>query len=313
MILQLGSIILQNYENIFIKFAEKKYKTMKHIIARFIFILIAFNFVGAFADAAVRYHCPEDSVRALDLIAAAQKGETYAQRVVSAARALTGIPAGPAADNDMAGTIVLRLDTLNQREFINMALAAAKASMHSNPGLREFEEALEEVSRKKGKDTGFDSQFLYGSDWIVDNVYRGNIKEMTDYIDGGSFRTKTLDYVSRHKDEFPALADSAVFEKIKVMEMGYRSHRIPHQKKQSINSKAIKEMVEEGDIIVMLIPDSDFDVYDIGIVAENNGQHHLIHLSKAEGKIVEDPYPLSRLFKIEGQFFYGYRWLRPQE
>lgn len=273
-------------------------------------LMLAFTiFTGSGAP---RYHCPEDSARVISLLEKT-KGDTYGQRIVTAAKALSGIPYGKASDNDSIGSIVIRLDTLNQREFLNVALAAAKASYATNPGLRDFELALEEVSRKKGTDTGFPSQFIYGADWIVDNVYRGNVKEMTDYVPGSVFKTKTLDYVSRHKDEFPAMNDSLVRDKIRVMEMGYRSHRIPHQKKQTINNKAIKELIRDGDIIMMLAPEDDFDIYDIGIVAMKDNEPYLIHISREKGMVVEDEYPISRLFKIEGQFFYGYRWLRPTE
>lgn len=264
-------------------------------------------------DAAVRYHCPEDSVKVMTVVEKASQGETYGERIVEAAKALRGIPLGKAADNDSIGTIVIRLDSLNQREFINISLAAAKTSQLSVPTLREFEKNLEDISRRKGKDEGFSSQFLYGADWIVDNVYRGNLKEMTEYLDGGSYRTKTLDYVSRHPEQFPALADSATMDKIKVVEFGYRSHRIPHLKKQSIGNKNVKELLQNGDIIILSPPDFDFDIYDIGIVSMENGEPTLIHISRDKGEVILDPYPLSRLFKIEGQFFYGYRWLRPNE
>lgn len=275
---------------------------------------IFFTGTTLISAAQVRYHCAQDSVRAMNLVEAAAKGgNNYGLRVVEAAKALQGIPYATAADNDLLGTINIRLDSLNQREFIYMALAAAKTAQLSVPTLHEFERNLENISRKKGKDEGFASQFLYGADWIVDNVYRGNLREMTEYLDGGSYRTKTLDYVSRHPELFPAMADSTVAQKVKVTELGYRSHRIPHLKKQSIGNKNVKELLQNGDIIILSPMDNDFDIYDIGIVSIENGEPTLLHISREKGEVVLDPFPLQRLFKIEGQFFYGYRWLRPTE
>ena len=262
------------------------------------------------ASAQVRYQSPQDSVRAMEIVKAAQ-GKTLGDRIVAAAKAMQDIPFASAADNDSIGTMVIRLDSLNQREFIYYAIAAAKTADLSVPSLREFEKNLENISRRKGKDEGFTSQFLYGSDWIVDNVYRDNLKEMTEYLDGGSYRTKTLDYVSRHPEQFPAMANPDVAEKVKIMEFGYRSHRIPHLKKQSIGNKIVKELLQNGDIIIMSPMDNDFDIYDIGIVSFENGEPTMIHISRDKGVVAVDPYPLSRLFKIESQFFYGYRWLRP--
>ena len=271
--------------------------------------VLCFFCLSAFAE--VRYHCAKDSLKVMEVIEKAATGETYGDRIVAAAKALQGIPRGRAADNDSLGTIMIRLDSLNQREFIYTALAAAKTAALTVPSLREFEKNLENISRRKGVDEGFSSQFFYGADWIVDNVYRGNIQEMTEYLDGGSSRTKTLDYVSRHADEFPALSNPEVLDKVKVVEFGYRSHRIPHLKKQSIGNKNVKELMQDGDIIIMNPPETDFDIYDIGIVSMENREPFLIHISRLDNEVTLDPYPLSRLFKIEGQFFYGYRWLRP--
>lgn len=263
------------------------------------------------AGAAVRYHCAQDSVKAMELVAKAAEGKSYGDKIVAAAKALSGIPRGKAADNDSLGTIMVRLDSLNQRELIYLSMAAARTAELTVPSLREFEKNLEYVSRRKGIDEGFSSQFLYGSDWIVDNVYRGNLKDMTEYLDGGSSRTKTLDYVSRHPEEFPALADSVTADKVRVIEFGYRSHRIPHLKKQSIGNKTVKELLYNGDIIIFNPPETDFDIYDIGFVSMENGEPYFIHISRETDTVRLDPYPLSRLFKIEGQYFYGYRWLRP--
>lgn len=262
--------------------------------------------------AEVRYHSESDKEKATRLIEAA-KGDSYGKRIVSAAKSLIGVPFGKAADNDSVGTIMVRLDSISQRDFIYLCLAAAKTADLSVPTLKDFEKYLENISRKKGTDEGFVSQFFYASDWIVDNVNRGNIKEMTEYLDGGSFRTKTLDYVSRHPEEFPAMSNPETADKIRLYEFGLRSHRIPHLKKQSISNKRVKELLQEGDIIIMSPGDSDFDIYDIGIVTFENSEPTLLHISREEGKVVMDPYPLPRLFKNENQFFYGYRWLRPSE
>lgn len=265
------------------------------------------------AGAKVRYHCGADSLKVLELVAKAKEGENYGARIVAAAKSLQDVPYAKAADNDMEGTIVVRLDSLNQREFVYMSMAAAKTAALNQSTLRDFEKNLEDISRKKGKDEGFASQFLYGADWIVDNVYRGNLIELTDYLENGNYRTKTLDYVSRHPDQFPAMADSITAEKVRINEFGYRSHRIPYMKKQTIGNKNVKELLKNGDIIIMSPLDDDFDIYDIGIVSMENGEPTLIHIARDAGVVRLDPYPLQRLFKVEGQFFNGYRWLRPQE
>lgn len=261
-----------------------------------------------------RLHCQEDTVAVSRILQqAAEKGGNLGERCVFVAKELIDTPWAPPLDNDSVGTIVINMHGFDRLGFVNTVLALAEASRQKLPTVREFERQYETYCRRKGEDTGFDSQLIYGADWIVDNVYRGNLKEMTEYLGGGGFKTKTLDYITRHRDQYPALKDEATYDKVRMIEMGYRSHRIPHMKKQSAGNKPLHELMKDGDIIMMLSPEIDFDVYDIGVVEMKDGQPHLIHISHGSGSVVEDPYPMSRLFKLEGQFFYGYRWLRPQE
>ena len=261
-----------------------------------------------------RIHCEEDTVKVSRILkAAAEHGGSYGERIAFVARQLEGTPWASPSDNDEKGTIMIDLHGFDRLGFANTVMALAQASMQKLPRVKEYERFYEQLSRRRGQDDGFPSRLYYGAEWVVDNVYRGNLKEMTEYVSGGGFKTKTLDYMTRHKDEFPAMKDPAVFDKVRMNEMGYRSHRIPHLKKQSAANKPLHEMMETGDIIIMLSPESDRDIYDIGFVEMNGGEPYLIHISHDDGLVTADPYPLARLFKLEGQHFYGYRWLRPTE
>ncbi len=274
--------------------------------------LIALSVNGMAYEA--RVHCAEDTIKVNELLTkTAAHGGSLGERCVFVARELVSTPWAPAADNDEKGTIMINMHGFDRMGFVNTVMAIAKASMQNLPRVKEFERFYEELSRRKGQDDGFPSQLFYGAEWVVDNIYRGNLKEMTEYVGGGSFKTKTLDYLTRHKDEFPALSDPAVYDKVRMNEMGYRSHRIPHLKKQSAGNKPLHEMMATGDIIIMLSPEIDYDVYDIGFVEMKDGEPYLIHIDHDKSVVSEDPYPLSRLFKLEGQHFYGYRWLRPEE
>ena len=279
-------------------------------------MLLIFMTVMSFqtVKASPTVHCAEDSVKVTEILAVInQKGGTLGERVVTAAQSLEGIPWGPSWQADSIGTLTVDLHKLDRLEFINTAMALAFASQKAAPSFKDFETEYEKMSRRKGIDDGYASQLIYSSEWIVDNIHRGNLKEMTEYLTGGGFRTKTLDRLSRNRADYPALKDSVTFDKIKMIEMGYRSHRIPHLKKQSISNKQVHELLAEGDIIIMLAPDTDYDLYDIGIVDMKDGIPYLIHIPYDRESVVRDEITLPRRFKIDGQHFYGYRWLRPAE
>lgn len=273
-------------------------------------LLLSFTVEGR----AFSFHCEEDSIAALHLLATAESaGDNYGKRIVAVAGAMEGIKGKTLPDVDTTISLTVNLHEINPLQFVNNAMAFAFVAGKQNATLSDYGKKLEDLSRKKGVDNGFPSHLFYGAEWIGDNIYRGNLQEMTEYLTGGGFRTKTLDYLSRHRNEISVMKDSVVNENIRMNEMGYRGHRIPHLKKQSIGNKSMQELLQEGDIIMMLSPAEDYDVYDIGIVGFKNGEPFLIHIDRTTGQVVSDPYPLSRLFKVEGQHFYGYRWLRPNE
>lgn len=289
---------------------------MSNLSRRFILtlVLLTVMMAGSVKLCAVRIHCSEDSIKVMEIMTdVSDKGGSLGDRMLTTALLMQGIKTGGSSDNDSIGTVMVNLHTFDPLDFINQVFAIAKTAGMASPSFEIYKKELESISRRKGEDKGFPSKLFYGADWIVDNVFRGNLQEMTEYFTGGGFKTKTLDHLSRNREQYPALKDSASYENVKMMEMGYRSHRIPHMKKQSISNKQLHQQMNNGDIIMMLAPDADYDIYDIGVIEIIDGQPYLIHLNKELGEVSEDPYPASRLFKIGGQHFYGYRWLRPAQ
>lgn len=274
--------------------------------------IVMLSFTGQ-SFAFSRIHCEKDTI-VLNKIANDLSGvpNDFGKRVAAAAKCFVGSDAGMPAWNDSVGTMIIDLHTFDGLALVNNAIALAVYSQKPDRRWYDFSYALENISRRRGSDTGIASQMIYGSDWVVDNVYRGNIKELTDQYNGGLLhKTKSLDYVSQNRQKFPALADSANYEALRMMEMGYRTHRIPHVKKEMVGKASVIDDMKDGDIIILLCKDDNYDVYDMGIVAMENDGPHLIHCDRITGKVTEDEFPLSRLMKREGQYIYGFRWLRP--
>ena len=124
------------------------------------------------------------------------------------------------------------------------------------------------------------------------------------------FKTKSLDYLTRHRSEFPALADSAAFDRQKMIEMGFRSHKIPYMKRQSFEWKDVESEMADGDIVMMLGNNPEFDWLAVGFVIQKEDGFHLLHASPEEGKVVLEEMPLSRYVKKYAGQIYGYRWFR---
>lgn len=263
--------------------------------------------------AATRFIESRDTVTAGVLVKDIKSaGGSFGDKVAMAALRLEGIPAGEALDNDSIGAAVIGFSQLDDLGFVNSSLALAMASETSLAAWRDYGDALVGVSRRKGVDNGFAGKMIYGSDWVGDNIYRGNLVELTErYSGGNTFRTKSLDKVTFEKEKYPALSDSTCYDAVRMIEMGFRTHKIPHLKKETISKKEILGDMRDGDIVILLGNDPRFDYYDIGIVKMRADGPHLVHVNETVGKVMEESEPLVRWMKRETKRFYGYRWLRP--
>ena len=284
-------------------------KTYSFIIF-FIFssILPAFSF--DFAAPAV--HCDDDTLKAESVMLRIASLEPKGKRLAEAALTLQGAGLDSYYRTDSVGSLQLNLDEFTPLMFVNSVIALEKASQ--KPGVntwKNFASEFENIACRRGENTGFPSIMFHGADWITDNVFRGNIRELTeDYSGGVVVRTKSLDEMTRNRNNYAALADSANFDRVRMTEMGFRTHRVPTLKKETIEKKEVLEDLKDGDIIILVPGGDGIDIYDMGFVVIRDDGPHLIHLSPRTKTVVEEAETLQRYMKLMTKYFQGYRILR---
>ena len=281
------------------------------VIIFFIFSSIIPAFAFDFAAPAV--HCEEDTLKAnmiVGKLAASQ--ESKGKKIVEAALALQGAGLDTYYRTDSLGNLRINLDEFTPLMFVNSVLALERASEKGGQiPWRNFAIELENLACRRGENSGFPSIMFHGADWITDNVFRGNIKELTeDYSGGVVVRTKSLDEMTRNRNNYAPLADSVRFEKVRMTEMGFRTHRIPTLKKETVEKKEILEDLRDGDIILLVPSGEGIDIYDMGFVVLRDDGPHLIHLSPKSKTVVEEEENLQRYMKLMTKYFQGYRILR---
>lgn len=257
------------------------------------------------------YHCEEDTAKVMTLVRKNfSPGGDPSEIVGKIAETFIGMPREEVTMNDSSGHLAVRIDAFDDLSFLNEVMAIARLS--TSPGhkrINEFEKELENVSYRRGEDKGFPSKMLYFSDWAVDNKSRNNVKELTErYSD--LFKTKSLEKVTRNRDSYAALKDSAVFEDQKMVEMGFRTHKVPHLKREQASQKDIISEMRDGDIVVLLTSDPATDALEIGFVRKREDGFHFIHPSIESGAVVEEKDTLDRYLKRNAKRTYGWRWLR---
>lgn len=158
---------------------------------------------------------------------------------------------------------------------------------------RDFANNLENVRYREGRIDGYASRLHYISEWAVDNTSRGNIEEITKDVPGARELIKTINFMSTHRDSYPALKDDETFNTIKKYEDGYRNHKTYYLKKEQLNGKGICNAVQEGDFVGLVCKTPGLDISHMGMVVKNEkGELVVIDASMTGGKVMKEPKPI---------------------
>lgn len=190
-------------------------------------------------------------------------------------------------------TLTVNLDSLDCTTFVETVLALAYTSREGRQSWRDFTYNLRRIRYRHGEVNGYASRLHYISEWIVDNIARGNIIEITSTFSDVKYGVKSLDYMTSHHNAYPALADSANFAAMKNVEAGLSNHRYPYLKGNSLKAKKLAEQLQPGDIICFTTATKGLDVTHMAIVTIIDKVPHIIHASRSAGKVAIDPLPLT--------------------
>ncbi len=229
--------------------------------------------------------------------ASAQDFKSPNEAVAFIGHKFIGTPYGESTLEGQPEMLTVNLDEMDCTTFVETVAAMAITIEERRNSWQDYLYNLENIRYRQGKVDGYASRLHYISDWIVDNTHRGNIKEVTDRMPGIGHQVKSLYFMSRHRDSYEALKDSAEFERIKNVEVGYRSHRFPYIKTAALQSKVAASILNDGDIIAFTTKTEGLDVSHIGIVVMEDGVVKLLHASSKAGKVLVDPLTLSEYLR----------------
>ena len=193
--------------------------------------------------------------------------------------------------------LTVNVDEVDCTTFIDNVAALAFTLGEGRTSWRDFVYNLQRMRYSGGEVNGYASRLHYISAWILDNAHRGNLKEATNNFPEAEYAVKSLDFISAHKDKYPALADSTNLAGIKNLEFGYRNHRYPYIKAARVGSKSVTAQLREGDIVAITTKTPGLDVQHMGIIIISDGVPHLLHASSSAGKVTLERAPLADYFR----------------
>ena len=271
-----------------------------HIVAAIILIFTSLR-SGAVTPVPVHWHDEKSDTARIDSLlgeACAMESDDAQGRVGRIARMFIGVPYRGGTLEISPEGIVVNLDSMDCTTFVETVAALALTADERRDSWQDFVHNLGKMRYRGGVPDGYASRLHYFSDWILDNSHRGNVTDVTGRMpDEPAYQVKTIDFMSRNRNLYPALSDDNEFQRLKNAEIGYRNHRFPYIKSGSFFRKGVSGALRDGDIVALVSRKSGLDVSHVGIIAVVDGEPHLLHASSRHDKVLIDPLPLAEYLK----------------
>ena len=260
---------------------------MKRLFSTLIIYIGIFAVANAVSPMKMRFHCENDTLKINNLLEAGLNSNISCSNelMVYYAKQLLNIPYIAHTLEGDTEMLTINIDELDCTTYVETVYALARTTLSQRTTWRDFANNLESVRYRNGEMTDYASRLHYISDWIMNNSARGNIKEITTEFGGCKYIIKTIDFMSKHREYYPAMADSTIYEKIRNYEIGYRSHRFPYIKKELLYTKNIINEFESGDIIAMVTKTEGLDISHLGLVLKENNKLYFINASMGGKKV----------------------------
>jgi len=171
---------------------------------------------------------------------------------------------------------IMDLTGLDCVTFFENTLNIARTAKIKNNGLTQsansitFRDVLDQIEFTRYRDgnlEGYTSRLHYTSEWILDNVKKGVIKDLTKELGGKPFNVK-VSFMSENPQYYPQLtAQPSLINKMRLVEYGINNTRhwyIPNSQVKEIESK-----LQTGDIIAIATNKSGLDYSHTGMIIKN--------------------------------------------
>ena len=270
---------------------------MKKFYLTLIVIAFSLNYSFAITLDKVRFHNEKNDTIAITNIlndAYNAKLNSPNERIGYIARLFLGLPYVAHTLEGESEMLTINIDELDCTTFVETVISMAYTVGEGRTSWYDYIHNLERIRYRDGKLDGYTSRLHYISDWIVNNSHRGNLSEVSDEFSGYSYKTKTLDFMTSHRNSYKSLSDDNEFEKLKNIEIGYHNHRFPYIKTSTLQKRSVRNKLKDGDIIALTTNIDGLDVSHMGLIAIVDGEPHLMHASMKAVKVIIDPLPLHK-------------------
>ena len=186
--------------------------------------------------------------------------------------------------------LVINLQGLDCTTYLESVIALTRLAQKQEFTFEAFEEELELIRYRDGKNEGYPSRLHYFSDWIYANGEKGLFEDITQEIGGDPYPNQPS-FMSENPKFYPQLSDPTNVEAIKATEteIGKRSYFfIPKERISQVEGK-----IHTGDLIAITTSIDNLDMVHVGFAIAHKGRIHLLHASSNSMEVEISELPLS--------------------
>jgi hypothetical protein len=195
--------------------------------------------------------------------------------------------------------LIVNVSCFDCTTFVETVLALARCAADGKISRNKFRKNLKSIRYRQGIINGYSSRLHYFAGWLRDNEKKLFMTDLTRKL-GGKPQRKKINFMTDHRELYPALETKAQFSKMVVLEknLSRRTFHIIGKDKVS----AQKGEIQNGDIIAFAANQEGLDVAHVGFALWQGKSLHLLHASSKEGGVVISKKTLASYLKSNKKF-----------
>jgi hypothetical protein len=258
---------------------------MSRIKYIYLAIIIAIS-IGIFYNAVSN----EDLLSKITKSATSQKWNklNYGDLIVKVGEQFLGVPyVGGTLDKGNEETCTVLLDKLDCVTYFETTLAISNLiASGTDLNMANLDDEVEYTRYRDGTMDGYDSRLHYTSEWILDNVKKGIVEDITKELGGEELNVDVF-FMSENSDKYKFLKNNPELTKrISEIEDSINENEFFYIPKENILD--IENQLQSGDIIAIVTTIPGLDYGHIGLINKKDGVSRFMHASLTKKKVIID-------------------------
>jgi len=266
------------------------------MIRRFAYIVIVLLLTLLPAQNICAQHQTTDSLIVCQLLQQGSRQPSSVCLPLFFARQLLGRPyvAYTLEGNDPE-RLVVNMRQLDCTTLVENVVALTLCVRHHHLSYHAFRHALVDMRYRGGVIRGYTSRIHYFTEWITENTMSGIVREIqSPNPPFTAVQHVKVGYMSSHPESYEALRNHPEFiSDIRKMEKQVSGQHFRYIPKSAVgNSRQLRKVVCDGDIIAITCKKAGLDIAHLGFAVWKKDGLHLLNASQIHKKVVEEPMTL---------------------